>query len=395
VRGRSQTSARMSIALTVFFFVTAVVILWPGPFDLLTDPWVIAAGVFAASGALIVSRRPRHPIGWLFTGYGLLVGAGLVCFSLAEVWFRSDSHLPAAWADVAGNILTTVSVLAIPAALLRFPDGSLPSERWKFASRTVVLAAAVGGAASLLNGGWGGDRNQALAVSPLRSFTEPWGDIASNLFYPLMFLTMIVSGVSLIMRFRRAQGEVRQQMKWLAVAAGYLSAAIAVAVSTGGTAELTEPWHVVLVASAFASVPAAVAVAVIRYRLYDIDRIINKTLVYGVVTAVLVAGYGGAVLLIQAVLPLPEDSPATVAASTLTMAALFGPLRRRTQDLVDSRFYRARYDAVHTIERFGARLRVETDLESLTSDLIGVVARTVRPAHASVWLRTPPTGEPQ
>jgi hypothetical protein len=377
------------IAVTVSFVLTAVAILWPGPYDLLTDPWMIAAGVFAACGALIVSRRARHPIGWLFTGYGLLTSAGLVCFALAEVWFRGGSSSGAAWADAIANVLVTVAVLAIPAALLRFPDGSLPPGRWKWASRTVVLAAAVGGAAALMNGGWGGDNKQAIALSPLHSSTEPWGDVASQLFYPLMVVTMVVSGFSLIKRFRRARGEVRQQMKWLAVAAAYLTTALTVAVLTGGTAELTETWHIALVASAFASVPAAVAVAVLRYRLYDIDRIINRTLVYGALTAILVAGYAGGVLLLQVVLPLSEASPAAVAASTLAMAALTGPLRRRIQGVVDRRFYRTRYDATHAVESFGARLRSETDLDSLKADLLGVVRHTVQPEHASVWLRAP------
>lgn len=392
-RPTAAATAWGSIALTVSLWLTATVILWPGPFDLLTDPWIIAAGVFAGCGALIVSRRAKHPIGWLFTGYGLLTSAGLVCLSLAEVWSRAGSLSSAAWAEALGYALATVAVLAIPAALLRFPDGSLPSSSWRWASWTVALAAAIGGAAALMNGGWGGDNGQAIAVSPLYASTRPWGEIASQLFFPLMSFTMVVCGFSLIKRFRRAIGEVRQQMKWLAFAAAYLATAITVAALTGGTAELTKTWHVTLVASAFASVPAGVAVAVLRYRLYDIDRIINRTLVYGAVTAILIAGYAGGVLLIQSVLPLPEDSPAAVAASTLAMAALFGPLRNRVQEVVDRRFYRSRYDAAHAIETFGGRLRNEADLDSLTSDLLGVVGRTVQPEHASVWLIEPsPTG---
>jgi hypothetical protein len=137
--------------------------------------------------------------------------------------------------------------------------------------------------------------------------------------------------------------------------------------------------------------PIACGLAILKYRLYDIDRVVNKTLVYGALTAVLVAGYAVGVLVMQSVLPLPEDSEVAVATSTLAMAALFRPLRARIQALVDRRFYRARYDASHTIDSFGARLRNETDLDSLITDLINVVSGTVHPAHASLWLREPET----
>jgi hypothetical protein len=172
MKGRAAT-AFMAIALTASLVLTAVIILWPGPFDLLTNPWIIASGVFAACGALIVSRRPKHPIGWLFTGYGLLTSAGLVCFSLAEEWFRSGDLSATAWADAVGNSLATVAVLAIPATLLRFPDGSLLSARWRWALWMVALAAGVGGTAALLNGGWGGDDTQAIVPSPLQAATGP------------------------------------------------------------------------------------------------------------------------------------------------------------------------------------------------------------------------------
>jgi hypothetical protein len=142
-------------------------------------------------------------------------------------------------------------------------------------------------------------------------------------------------------------------------------------------------------AGALFALPVTCGLAILKYRLYDIDRVVNKTLVYGALTAILVAGYAVGVLVMQSVLPLPEDSAIAVASSTLAMAALFRPLRTRIQDLVDRRFYRARYDAAHAIDRFGASLRIETNLESLSSRLIEVVTGTVQPAHASLWLRTP------
>jgi hypothetical protein len=206
-----------------------------------------------------------------------------------------------------------------------------------------------------------------------------------------LVLSCLLGAVAAVgFRFRRSRGAERLQLKWLSYSGGLVAtcilAAIPLEASAASSETATNISNFVITAS-LATIPIAVGVAILRYRLYEIDRIINKTLVYGLLTAILVAGYVGSVLLLQALLPVADDSPAAVAVSTLAMAALFGPLRRRVQDVVDRRFYRSRFNAVRTVEEFGSRLRSETDLDALSADLIGVVRQTVQPSHASLWLR--------
>ena len=375
-----------AVALTVLLALTAGLIMWPDPLQLFADPWFIASGFFAACGMLIVTRSPAHPIGWTFTLYGLLVSGAIVFFALGIMWSDAERLTAAGWGEAIGNAIATVAVFALPAALLRFPDGSLLSRGWQLASWATYATAAVGGTAAILNGGWGGDAEQAVVASPLRTATQPWGDIASQAFYSMMVVIMIVSGASLIVRYRRARGEARQQMKWLAVAAAYLAATLIVSLLTTGTAELDHPALVVLLASAFASIPGAVAVAILRHGLYDIDLIINRTIVYAVVTGSLGALYASTVFVVGTVV-IGRDDNITVAAATLVAAAAFRPLLRRVQGLVDRHFYRHKYDAQKTIDEFGSRLREETDLEALTGDLVEVVRTTMQPKQVSLWLK--------
>ena len=214
--------------------------------------------------------------------------------------------------------------------------------------------------------------------------------LASVLLVPV---SVLGCAISLIQRFRRSRGRERLQLKWLAAAAGVCASiyclAMAVSLNTQWGTEDTPLWIGIIQNVAFfcfVLIPVAVGVAILRHRLYDIERIINKTLVYGVVSAVLALGYAGAVLALQAALPgLARNSGPAVAASTLAMVALFRPLRGRVQGFVDRRFYR--YDAARTIESFGSRLRQETDLDSLRSELLGLIAETMQPASVSLWLR--------
>jgi amino acid transporter len=183
-------------------------------------------------------------------------------------------------------------------------------------------------------------------------------------------------------------------MKWFVYAVALFPLLFVAAQMLSSIFPTEEDWASFLVVmGGLLLIPVSMGMSILRYRLYDIDRVVNKTLVYAALTAVLVAGYAAGVLLMQSVLPLPEDSEIVIATSTLAMAALFRPLRARVQVTVDRRFYRARYDAAHAIQDFGERLRQQTNLDSLTSDLIGVTARTVQPAHASVWLRTSETAK--
>ena len=225
----------------------------------------------------------------------------------------------------------------------------------------------------------------------------------SYIVLPLLPLCILASAVSLVLRFRRSRGEVRQQIKWIAFITSfagllYFIAMISqlVIVSSGGGRLPPTPWWFELLFSVavlgFAGVPVAIGFAVLKYRLYDIDVLINRTLVYASLTATLVALYFGGVVGLQAVFRsvTGQGSTLAVVASTLAIAALFNPLRRRMQVFVDRRFYRRKYDTAKTLEAFSARLREETDLGTLSDDLVGVISDTMQPAHVSLWLRPDP-----
>jgi hypothetical protein len=350
----------------------------------------VIAFTFPIVGALVASRRPDNAVGWIFCVIG--VTQGLVDFAYEYATYTlvtEPGSLPGGgltswvqtWAWVPGY------GLLITFLLLVFPTGRLPSRRWRpvawlsgLAMATIIVPTTAlwryRGARLL---GDTADLEGSLGLA----------EIMFGVGFPLLLACGVASIIALIVRFRSAGGDERQQLKWFTYAAAGVAAFAILA--EGVLGELTD-WdflRTLLAVVLIPCVPIATGVAIFKYRLYDIDRIINKTLVFGLLSAVLIAGYAGGILLLQWILPIPDDSPITVAASTLAMAALFGPLRTRVQDVVDRRFYRARYDATHAVESFGTRLRTETDLDSLASDLVGVVSRTMRPAHASLWLRTP------
>jgi hypothetical protein len=210
----------------------------------------------------------------------------------------------------------------------------------------------------------------------------------ANAGVPLLFLTVLAAAGSLLARFRRAQGRQRQQLKWLAYGGAFLAAAL-----LADLVGLDPPglWDIVLETLSFGALYLGVGMAVLRHRLYDIDRLINRTLVYGLVTALLAGTYAAGVFVLGGLLdPADGQSELAVAASTLAVAALFGPARRRVQAAVDRRFNRARYDAARTVERFSGRLRDQVDLDTLSAELLTVVDQTVQPASVSLWLRPTP-----
>jgi len=334
---------------------------------------------FATTGALVASRRPDNPIGWLMCLSALAFVVGGVCEEISEYAAREDRWDLVA-AQAAAWVGTYVWLLGVvPAAtflLLLFPDGRLPSPRWR--------------PVAWLAGGSLGVTSLAIALSPGRiedtPVTNPVGIpgaaavfdalVAAGLV--LVFVSILASCASLVARFRSARREQRQQLKWIAYSVPlvllFLAASIAVSpeLSTVG----------------ITVVPVAIGIAMLRHRLYDIDVVIKRTLVYGPLTATLAASYLGLVLLLQLLLsPLAGESDLAVAASTLAVAALFRPLRTRIRAGVDRRFYRQRYDAARTLEAFSGRLRDELDLEALGDDLRQVVRETVQPAHVSLWLR--------
>lgn len=379
----------LTVALAVGSF--AVDIPFQAVIDL--DPvlfsFLIFLVAFSSVGALVALRLPRNPIGWLMLLAGLSYAFGGFAVSYAESVAPGPSSLagrllvwPSTWVWNIGIGLGGVFLL------LLFPNGHLPSRRWK----PVAWAGAIGlgllsASAALAPGSFDDTR----AVNPLGiRGAESVLEIVGEVGLALVLSCLLGAVASVGVRFRRSRGTERLQLKWLSYSGGLVATCILAAIPLEASADSSETATNIsnfVITTSLATIPIAVGVAILRYRLYEIDRIINKTLVYGLLTAILVAGYVGSVLLLQALLPVADDSPAAVTVSTLAMAALFGPLRRRVQDVVDRRFYRSRFNAVRTVEEFGSRLRSETDLDALSADLIGVVRQTVQPSHASLWLR--------
>jgi hypothetical protein len=347
---------------------------------------------FPTVGAFVVSRRPENPIGWIFCAAGLVLGIGISASNYADyALLVSSGPLPgveyAAW--VSSWIGGSSALLAAALLFLLFPTGTLPSRRW----RPVAWMAAIGSPLSALGG--------ALEPGPLdayRSIANPVGiggtvggvlEVLGSVGAVALNVSVLASGISLILRLRRARGVERQQLKWFVYAAVLMVGGFATSFLFSSGLANSIAWSLGILG--FMVLPVATGMAILRYRLYDIDRIINRTLVYGALTFVLVSVYLASVVVLQRffVALSGEGSQLAVVASTLAIAALFNPLRRRIQGFIDRGFYRKKYDARKTLESFGARLRDEVELEKLGADLVGVVRETVQPAHASLWLRSP------
>ncbi len=345
----------------------------------------LVAAAFAALGALVVSRRPRNAVGWLL----VLIGVSFAAIAVGnQVYLRAflDDGSVAAWGLallwVGGWAYLPAFVSAMVFLPLLFPTGRPPSARWA----ALVWFAVLCGMLTVV-----GD---AFAPGPLAGSPAAENPLGSDLDAVALagaagsaglFPTALAALASLVLRYRRSTGVERQQLQWLAAAASLLPLGFASSLLIGDFA-----WLVMLVCALV--VAGAIAVAMLRYRLYDIDVVVNRTLVYSALTVTLAASYVGVVLLLQLLLrPLTESSDVAVAGSTLVVAALFGPARRAIQRLVDRRFYRRRYDAQRTVAEFAGRLRQQVDLESLAADLSGVVRETVQPEHVSLRLRPAPT----
>jgi hypothetical protein len=352
---------------------------------------------FPLVGALIASRRPENPIGWICLAAGLFWMSIVVEASIpgsASYPVIIDALLQWTW-------VPPVGLLGIYMILL-FPDGKLPSRRWHpfawFAGAVMVLTSVA----------------VTLSPGPLEDHpgvSNPLGleghSIVAQVLARapvLLPICILASALSLVWRYRHSGGEVRLQIRWVAFAASLVSVAYAVTAVSGiffapeaSTNEQAPPLWLALLQDAvlvsYAGVPIAVGFAVLRYRLYDIDLIINRTLVYGSLTVLLASAYVGGVVGLQAIFRglTGQESTLAVVASTLAIAALFNPLRRRVQTFVDRRFYRKKYDARKTLETFSGRLRDETDLHTLSSDLVAVVRETMQPAHVSLWVRPRPS----
>jgi len=345
---------------------------------------------YATVGLVLTLRRPGNPIGWLYAAAGLMWSLAIPGEPWVAQLVAEDRPLPLAAqaAAVYGEFnWTTATVLGVTLPALLVPDGRLRSRRW----RPVAAAAVAAGALTLVGFSLAPARLEDLPIANPFGLAGPAGDVASTLgtFGLLLWLaTLVAALLCVVLRFRAARGVERQQLRWVAAGA----AAAVVGLMGGAVAPQDTALASVLYASVLC-VPVAVAVAVLRYRLWDLDRLVSRTVTYAVVTALLVLPY----LAIVAAIPrLAEGSGSlAVAAATLAAAALFSPLRRRVQDLVDRRFNRRRYDAARTLDAFAARLRDQVDLDALEGELLGVVDQTMQPARSTLWLRPPATPGPQ
>jgi hypothetical protein len=354
--------------------------------------WASASGVV---GAMVAARRPRLPIGWLLVGIGLLMALGLAAGQYAVVAvLDAPGSLPfgpaaawlSAWPFAAGFLL-------LPFLFLLFPTGRLPGPRWRPLAwaGAVVYAANVFGVAfqpGPINPEELGPLENPLAIPALGGA----GDLPARIVIPLMLLVVLASVASLLVRLRRSVGVERQQLKWFAYAAGLFG--LATFVNVVASLLGADQAGLFVTTVPVVALPAAIGVAVLRHNLFDIDRVINRTLVYGLLSALLGALYLAVVFLLGRLLvPVTGDAALAVAGSTLAVAALFQPARRRVQDLVDRRFNRRRYDAARTVAAFSTRLRDQLELDALSGELLAVVEATVQPTSASLWLR--PSQQPR
>jgi hypothetical protein len=340
---------------------------------------VVMLGAFATVGALLAWKRPGNPIGWLLSATALLYAAGV--FSLLLAHFRRMLTLV--------NWIGWVYLLGLGVCvfvLLLFPTGSLPSRRW----RPVAWAAGAGAAAWTLGCAFAPTLITASPSMPNPvGLTGPAGDAFKIIAVggaALIAATGLAAVASLVFRYRRAGTAQRQQLKWLVCASALIVAVLVAEVPIGhllGNGDTASNVQNAMTSAAIVLVPVAIGFAVMRYRLYDIDRIISRTVAYAILTGLLVGVYAGLVLLATEVLGL--SSPIAVAAATLAAAAVFSPVRRRVQRVVDRRFNRAGYDAELTVAAFAARLKDPADLDAVRNDLAAVVTHALEPTHVWVW----------
>jgi hypothetical protein len=361
------------------FLVDMIIVLWMGS--------------LGAVGALVAARRPENSIGWLLLTSALLITLSFFADAYASYSLQLG-HGPLPFDQFMAWLTLWVTVPGFGAFMfvfLLFPNGRLPSHLWRWVVRLGVV-----GLVALVLG---------LAIRPgpvdaVPTIDNPFGIEAAHDVYgliegPVGLLdgTLVLAAVgSLVVRRRRARGPERQQMRWFVFSvvlfvATFLGAQIFWSIVGDETKGPTEflPFLAIMIALIF--IPISMGISILRYRLYDIDVIVNKTLVYGGLTLVLALAYLAIVVALQNVIPGAGESDLTIAGSTLAVAALFRPLRARVQGFIDRRFYRHKYDAQRTLEAFSSRLREDVDLDHLSKDLLGVVRDTMQPAHASLWLK--------
>jgi hypothetical protein len=391
----SRTAAWLAysmLALAVLLGVLGILLLllndrFPPPFGGI----LLAFISFLVVGVLIASRRPENPIGWMFCIIGLASAWEFFAQEYAHYTLITQPGALPGGVWMAWTQIWTASAWGLMLfALLLFPDGRLPSPRWRPLAWVAATVFILGTILPAFEPG----RLQAGVPNPT-GIEQAAGilELSQSILIPATLGLVLAIATSVIVRLRRAKGEERQQLKWLAYSVGVLSSMAVVGFLNFQVLNNPLPFFEgvgsVLGVVAIVAVPMAIGVAILRYGLYEIDLLINRTLVYGTLTALLAAVYVGGVVLLQGAFRAltGQESQLAVVASTLVVAALFNPLRRRIQSFIDRRFYRSKYDARKTLEAFSAKLRDETDLDALSDDLVEVVRETIQPAHVSLWLR--------
>jgi hypothetical protein len=349
---------------------------------------IVAMVSGATIGAVLASRKPRHPVGWLLLAVALsLTATGAAAQYLTWGLLVRPGALPAArWVSLYYSAIGYTAMTSIGLLLLVTPTGSLPSPSWRWLARVMVATPVLLVVAATLTRGPLDPRYEALGGPfDLRGHGGLLL-VANQLALAVTTLAVVVAAGSLVGRFRRARGVERLQLQWVALAA--LVVVMAGVVVLAGLAVGLASASILLslaVGLCLAVLPVATGAAVLRYGLYDLDRIISRTLAYGLLTVLLGLGYAGIVLGLGRL--LPQGSSLAVAAATLAVAAVFQPARRRVQRVVDRRFNRRRHDAGQMIQSFGTRLRDQVDMDTLTAELLAVVDQTMQPTRASLWLR--------
>ncbi len=386
---------RLAVGLGCLYLTLLVAVL---PLSALANQFTLGTvsllifAPFAAVGLLVAFRQPRNPIGWvmLLLALSFMVSADASAYSVAA--YRAGHHgLPLARLAVFLTAGWIGFVLLLPLPILLFPDGRLPSPRWRWTLRLYLVCAAVFviGAGVSERGAFTArrvrvDSSGALAQASGKSGLVSVGVAALFIVYALLSLSWVVRQVR---AYRRSTGERREQLKWLMSggATAIIGLVVSAAVNGSHSPVLSALEGVATVG--VAALPVGIGVGILKYRLYDIDRLISRTISYLIITGLLAGVFIGIVALATEVLPF--SSPVAVAASTLAAAALFNPLRRRVQHAVDRRFNRARYDAEAIVTAFTMRLRDAVDLDTVRGELLQAVNGAVQPAHASVWIRPP------
>ena len=386
---KASRLARTMALLTLAFSVGVVVLALLNAVDTGNLSASITGVVAVLVGWPVASRRPENPIGWLFLGGALVSAFRALTAEYAIYGIQTDPGavpLPQTAAGLSNAVTLVGPVLLFVLVPLYFPTGRPLSRRWGLIAWLALGGLPVAVVVQIVATGYavyGTGLPNPWAVDALRPIVDVLRPIEISYYISLIFF----STVSLVVRFWRSRGEERQQLKWFTFAAAF----IPIWFLTNGPIDRAFPvLFTVMDALVIAAVPVAAGIAILRYRLYDIDLIINRALVYAALTASLALVYFGGVVGFQYVFRTlgGGESSLAVVASTLLIAALFSPLRRRVQGFIDRRFYRRKYDAAKTLEKFSGRLRGASNLDQVRPELLAVVRETVQPEHASLWLRS-------